>query len=63
MVAVVTTLPPLSSTLTVGWVPQVAPLGPAAGLGAEGQLAVAGAHGDVERCAGAAEPGTVALRV
>ena len=31
LVAVVTTLPPLSWTLTVGWVPQVAPLAPPPG--------------------------------
>ena len=31
LVAVVTTLPPASSTLTVGWVPQVAPLAPPPG--------------------------------
>src|ERR1700733_6640683 len=31
LVAEVTTLPPLSSTLTAGWVPQVAPLAPPPG--------------------------------
>ena len=38
MVAVVTTLPDWSSTLTAGWVVQVAAVGPATGLGGEDEL-------------------------
>ena len=58
---VLTTLPPLSSTLTAGWVPQVAPLARRR-AGAEGQLR-GRAHAEVERTAGgAAEPVALALQ-
>ena len=41
LVAVVTTLPPLSSTLTAGWVVQVAPLAPPLGWALKASCAAA----------------------